>query len=101
MHFQSRQYSVRLKNECSILISALFISFETIAVAGFAGLLRAAMREAPGRTSLRIASRLPLSSGVGSVVTPVTLPPGWARLETSPLSPGYLTATNTIGTVLD
>ena len=49
-----------------------------------------ATRDRPGITSLRSARRFPLNSGCIRL-SPVTLPPGRARLATIPLSTGSVT----------
>ena len=55
-----------------------------------------ASRETAGNASLSRSSRFAPSSD-DSDVRPVPVPPGRARLSTSPLATGSLTATNTIG----
>src|SRR5258708_19171804 len=65
---------------------------------GFDESHKIAKREIPGDSVRRISSRLALSSGAISE-TPVTLPPGLARLATRPTPTGSLLAPSTIGIV--
>ena len=67
--------------------------------AGLAGFQRMATRETVGSTSLRNSSCFPTSSGARAA-SPVTLPPGRARLATRPLPTGSLTPTITMGIVV-
>ncbi len=64
----------------------------------FAGLLRTATRSARGRASCNSSTYLSTRSSFW-FDRPVVLPPGRARLVTSPLPSGSLVDTNTIGTV--
>ena len=57
-----------------------------------------AIRERPGTMALSNSTRLPARSGE-TLVSPVMLPPGRARLATSPLPTGSPTDVNTIGIV--
>ena len=65
---------------------------------GFDESHKIAKREIFGDSVRRISSRLALSSGAISE-TPVTLPPGLARLATRPTPTGSLLAPSTIGIV--
>src|SRR5215470_13445162 len=65
---------------------------------GLSGFQRTATRDTVGTISLRISSRFAASS-VERNVMPVTLPPGRARLDTSPPATGSPAATITIGIV--
>ena len=65
----------------------------------FVGSNKNATRESLGIVSLSSSNRLPARSGAREV-KPVTLPPGRARLSTSPVDTGSEVPTKTIGTVL-
>ena len=67
--------------------AASSISFNDCALPGPVEFQKTATRESLGTISLRSSSRFPLSSGA-SVDNPVMLPPGRARLATSPLPTG-------------
>src|SRR5216683_5926218 len=56
--------------------------------------------ESLGTTSLSSSIRFPLSSGPAKWLSPVTFPPGRARLATSPILTGSTTATMMIGIVV-
>ena len=58
------------------------------------------MREIPETASFSSSNRLPLRSRV-SRVTPVTFPPGRAKLSMSPVATGSTTVIMTMGIVLD
>ena len=58
-----------------------------------------AILEAFGSSSFRSCKRLPIASA-WTALTPVTLPPGRARLATTPVATGSMAATNTTGIVL-
>src|SRR4029077_20438830 len=66
---------------------------------GLAAFQRTATRETPGRISLSGPSRFTASSGK-RVASPVTFPPGRARLATNPWPTGSETATATMGIVV-
>jgi hypothetical protein len=63
------------------LPAARCVSANSTAAVGLAGLQRSATRETPGTASWRSGKRLPLSPAVGTD-SPVTFPPGRARLAT-------------------
>ena len=67
--------------------------------AGLSGLRRTPTRVKSGRTSLRISSRLAVSSGKKND-DPVTLAPGRARLATSPVATASPATPITMGMVL-
>ena len=73
--------------------------FHWSATAGFVGFEMTMMRESLGTLSFSNSNLFPASSGA-PVVKPVMLPPGRARLSTSPLATGSLIAKKTIGIVL-
>src|SRR3954447_17080017 len=57
-------------------------------------------RERFGSIAISNSSRLPLISSPGSTLSPVTFPPGRARLATSPVLTGSVLLVMTIGTVV-
>jgi hypothetical protein len=59
-----------------------------------------ATREAAGTVSLSSSSCFPITSGAGSHVVPVRLPPGRARLGTSPVPTGSATPSITMGIIV-
>src|SRR5262249_9211748 len=74
-------------------------SLKTSAAYGLAASQSTTTRASRGRSSLSNSSRLPPSSGAIRLI-PVTLPPGRARLATSPLPNGSPAAVMTIGMVV-
>src|SRR6516164_11799558 len=69
--------------------------------AAASGLSRIAARVRCGAISLSRSSHFAATDGSKWLVKPVTLPPGRARLSTSPLPTGFETRAKTIGTVRD
>jgi hypothetical protein len=65
---------------------------------GFVGLINTAIRDACGTRSFSHWSCFPTKPSGTSVANPVTLPPGRARLSTSPSAIGSATAMKTSGT---
>ena len=65
-------------------------------VPGWSGFKRAATRETPGITSLSSSTRLPMSSA-DWLASPVTFPPGRARLAARLVATGSPQETQTIG----
>src|SRR6516165_3540223 len=68
-------------------------------IAALSGLKRIAMFLTAGATSLSNSSHLPAIEN-SKLVKPVVLPPGRAKLSTSPLPTGSVTVVNTIGIAL-
>jgi DNA-dependent RNA polymerase len=71
---------------------------QACAYAGLAAFQRRAVRKSFGTTSLSSSRRFALSSA-WSRVPPVTFPPGWARLATSPAPSGSMACGITMGMV--
>ena len=78
--------------------AAACVSCHADALAGFAAFQKTTTRESPGTTSLRSSKRLPTRSGCIEV-SPVTFPPGRARLATNPAPTGSMAVGMTIGIV--
>src|SRR5258708_1747706 len=85
----SSSWSAAAAGGASFIYRSLTLSFK--------GLTKAATRFARGKSSRRIPSTLPLKSPGTNVAAPVTFPPGWARLDASPIPTGSATQKNAVG----
>src|SRR5713101_7616576 len=96
---RSRSLGLRASTACSFTPSASAagcVAFQAIVVNGLAGLSNATTRDNFGTASLKSSSRFPSNSGA-SVDSPVTFPPGFARLDTRPAATGSPASAVTMG----